>query len=811
MERIAQVCINLPTQTIHKVFSYHIPAEFAYVDVGWRVLVGFGSRRLEGFIVEVGEQADGSGDYEIKPIADVLDDEPWFDENMLQTAYWLSDYYLCSLAEAMRLFIPGKSGLTKEKGYRLADGLEAGQLIEQAAALSELHGQVAAYLSLNGFTGVNKLKRQFGAAVTVILAELYKRKWLLRMDDPKKKAQAKYETVVKPLLSEGELPAALGSLKNKPAQQRLLEELVSSGGMKLAALAVQGFTRDTATRLVKAGLAELDYVQVVRDSYQQDYARPASVQLTPEQHAALAAIQEPLAKQAYQTFLLHGITGSGKTEVYMEAAAAVRRAERQVIVLVPEIALTGQLVARFKARFGDDVVVVHSKLAIGERHDAWQRVKNGSAGIVIGARSAVFAPVRALGLVILDEEHEFTYKQEEAPRYHTRETAVFRAQTAGAVVLLGSATPSIESYYRAAAGQYKLLTMTKRIDGSTLPAVEVVDMRAELKAGRRSVISTSLQTLLTDTLAKREQAIILLNRRGHSTFVLCRECGYIVRCQRCSVSMVYHQTSNSLRCHYCQETQAAPDVCPSCLSRYIKYFGTGTQKLEQELSTLFPAARIIRMDQDSTSGKLAHDRILGAFAQGEYDILLGTQMVAKGHDIKNVTAVGIIAADAALNLPDFRSSERAFSLLTQAAGRAGRGEKSGRVVVQTYNPEHYAMTAGAAHDYQAFYTEEIAGRRMLGYPPFNDLIKLTVAGTDEAQTRRKAEEIAAWLRADLPKTAGAELIGPFTAPLAKINNVFRVAMLIKARQLPPVKAVLAARQLNSRSDVTIDVDPIQAL
>ena len=497
--------------------------------------------------------------------------------------------------------------------------------------------------------------------------------------------------------------------------------------------------------------------------------------------------------------------------MYIEAVAVARANQRQAIVLVPEIALTSQIVARFKARFCDDVVVMHSKLSTGERYDAWQRLRTKQAGIVIGARSAVFSPLPDLGIIIMDEEHEFTYKQEEAPRYHTRQVALTRARLAGGIVIMGSATPSVETYYQALQSEHTLLTMAKRIAGALLPEVTVVDMREELRQKRRSVISLPLLELLAETLERKEQAIILLNRRGYATFVMCRECGHIIRCQHCDISLVYHAVGNLLRCHYCQTVEKTPDICPKCSSRYIRFFGTGTQKLEENLAKSFPGIRIVRMDQDTTGGKMAYDRILDAFAKGEHDVLLGTQMVAKGHDVKNVTAVGIIAADSILNLPDFRAAERVFALLTQAAGRAGRGDKAGKVVVQTYNPEHYAVKAGANHDYTAFYQAEIGFRKGLCYPPYGQILKLTTQADEEGKARSQADKIIKKLKSMLQHNDTIEVIGPFPAPIAKIKDVFRMNIVIKAVNIAEVKPYLVDMGLTTRPDVIIDVDPISIM
>lgn len=807
MRRIAEVFINLPARSIAKSFSYAVPPTLDFINVGWRVLVPFGNRQAEGFVISV---AEGEGE-ELKHIISVVDTQPWFSSHMLAVAAWMSDYYLCSPAEAMRLFIPGKAGLKTGTMYRAAPAAKAGETATNfLAACSEVCREVYDDLSTSGPRTLAQLSGKYGDGVARILRRLSEYELVSAEPVVRRTAQTQYKTFWQLAVSRELAAAAQAELKRKPAQSRLIAALLEQEKLTAEDLRRLKISGSAVKNLLDSGIIAAGQIPLHRDSYAAIGGVAKKLTLSTDQEEALLGILPTIAEKEFRSFLLYGITGSGKTQIYIEAVAKVRQQGRQAVVLVPEIALTGQIITRFKEWFGDDVVVLHSKLSVGERYDTWQRLRDGTAGIVIGARSAVFAPVPDPGIFIIDEEHEFTYKQEESPHYHTREVALKRAELAGAAVVLGSATPAVETYYKAENGIHRLISMPSRIDGACLPAVTIVDMREELSSGRRSVISQPLRELLTATIERGEQAIILLNRRGYATFVICRECGHVMRCPHCAVSLVYHVSSGTLRCHYCQGTQSAPDVCPACASRYIKYFGTGTQKVEEELASLEPPARVIRMDQDTTGGKMSHDRILAAFAAGKYDILLGTQMVAKGHDIKNVTAVGIISADTALNLPDFRAAERSFTLLTQAAGRAGRGDRPGRVVVQTYNPDHYAVKAGANHDYLAFYQQEIAYRRELFYPPYSEVIKLTVQGNDEAKGRRHAEQIAAGLREKLSAAAGT-VVGPFPAPVAKISDVYRMHILIKATSLEETRSAIRALELTSRSDVVIDVDPLTVL
>ena len=477
---------------------------------------------------------------------------------------------------------------------------------------------------------------------------------------------------------------------------------------------------------------------------------------------------------------------------------------------MPEIALTGQVVSAFKAYFPQDIVVMHSRLSLAERNDAIIRVRRQEAGIVIGARSAIFTPVADAGLIIIDEEQDLSYKQDESPRYHARVVAEEMAKIHQAVLLLGSATPSLETYYRAKQGEFTLIDMPKRIGDMPLPVVKSVDMRQELRRGNRHIVSNALRELIEQTIAKKKQLIIMLNRRGFSTFVMCRSCGEVIKCKECGLPLVYHK-SGKLACHHCDISEKVPDVCPKCGSRYIKYFGSGTEKLEQELQEIVPSARVIRMDRDTTSRKFAHQDILNKFRQHEYDILLGTQMVAKGHDIPDVTAVGIISADSALNMPDFRASERTFMLITQTAGRAGRHSEQGKVIIQTYNPEHYAVTCGMAQDYEGFYEKELFMRQQMFYPPYSRLLKLLFQHEDENKAKANAEQLAADFERCFAGDDGQQLAGPAPAVIACLRGIYRYVLLIKTADIAKVQQFLREQKINLRNDIAIDIDPISTL
>jgi len=508
--------------------------------------------------------------------------------------------------------------------------------------------------------------------------------------------------------------------------------------------------------------------------------------------------------------LLHGVTGSGKTEVYLQAIALALASNLTGLLLVPEIGLTPQTVERVVARFGDRVAVLHSRLSVGEKLDEWERISRGEADVVVGPRSALFGPLDRIGLIVLDEEHDQAYKQEDGVRYHAREVAAELSRLTRAVLIAGSATPSLEAMAACERGEMTYFALSTRAGGRPLPHVELVDLREELRARRIGVLSRRLREVLADCLSRHEQAILLLNRRGYATFVICRECGHALRCPHCDVSLTYHQGQTALLCHYCGYSLPVPDVCPNCRGRYIRYFGLGTERLCEEISQLFPAARLARMDQDSTAHKGAHHEIYRALRAGEIDILVGTQMVAKGLDLPLVTLVGVVTADASLNRPDFRAAERTFQLLTQVAGRAGRGATPGRVILQTYNPGHYSLVCAAAHDYQGFYSQERQARLAAGYPPFAEIVRVGLTGPDERATWRAARELSARLRTCLQ----AEILGPTAALVKRVEDRYRFHLLVKAVSLAEIGPLLATEVTRFRDScrsarvaVVLDVNP----
>lgn len=802
--RRAEVFVNIPVKSIAKAYSYVVPDELAYIAAGWRVFVPFGGRRVEGFVVSVHEDSDTEQQsYVLKEIIAAVDEEAWFTPEMLETAYWIADFYLCSPAEAMRLFMPGKSGLKIAVEYEVVKGAKP--------SLTGAAREIFCCLHENGIMQLSTLRKLLPAIADESLAiveRLVQQKYVRKLYRAQKRDKARYENIVS--LARPLDEVMLARYRRRPAQRRLLEYLAAEGAATDAALREAGFSAAVFRAVLETGDVKSEKRRSLRDSYSGTAAGASGIALTAAQQAALSAVRPYIERREHRGFLLQGVTGSGKTQVYIEVAAAVRKAGRRVIVLVPEIALTSQIVLAFKGSFPEDIVVMHSQLSLAERNDAIFRVRRGEAGIVIGARSALFTPVEEVGLIILDEEQDMSYKQDEAPRYHARPIAEAMAKLHRAVLFLGSATPSLETSYRARSGELTLLSMPERIGARPMPHVECVDMREELRLGNRTIISARLRRLIEETMAKKEQLILMLNRRGFSTFVMCRSCGAAVKCSACGLPLVYHR-SGRLLCHHCDIEQAVPLLCPECASPYIKYFGSGTEKLEMELKSLVPEARVVRMDRDTTARKLAHQEILTMFREKKYDILLGTQMVAKGHDIPGVTAVGILSADSSLNMPDFRAAERCFMLITQTAGRAGRGDVPGQVVVQGYSPEHYAVQAALKQDYEAFYRQEIAIREQLFYPPFSRLVKLLVQHEEEEAARQEACRIQEEFLVAFAGGEGQQIIGPAPALISQFRGLHRFVLLIKTVDLAAARDFLRGEGLDKRNDVLIDVDPIMTM
>jgi len=844
----AQVALPLPS---HKLFTYKIPSHLeGRLDLGFRVLVPLQRGLLTGFVVGMTESTNIK---KTKEIIDLLDPYPFFSKEILELTRWVSEYYFCSWGESLKAVLPAeiqvKSELWVEKsndGFLMTDEecfiRHSSSIVRHQSSLSSRQKEVLKHLS-DQKRKLSWFKRKLGGKG--LYADLYdlERKGWVRMFSQlgKPRVGIKYEKIIRlknfnP--SSGGTPSeielfklAISALGRKaPKQAKCLELLLAEGGqlsLEKFNLAVNKNTQ-ALNALKKRGLIESDVIEKIRErDWGLDLPETTQILLNEEQKQIFGKIKAALESNTHSTFLLHGITGSGKTQVYIEAIREAMNLGKRALVLVPEISLTPQIISRFKANFGDLVGCLHSRLSLGERFDSWRKAKEGRFPIMVGARSAIFSPLENLGLIVVDEEHDSSYKQDDpAPRYNARDVAVRRGKQNKAVVILGSATPSLESYFNAQSGNYLLCQLEQRVEKRTLPEVKIVDLREERKKGNKDILSTTLSSLLKEKIEKNEQALLFLNRRGFSTFIKCRECGHIMRCSRCDITLTFHRTDFSMRCHYCGLTQKAPGFCPNCEGINFMYRGTGTQKMEEELKRNLPQAKVERMDLDTTSSKGSHRRILSDFGKKKFNVLLGTQMITKGLDFPEVTLVGVVSADLSLDLPDFRTKERTFQLLTQVAGRAGRGDLGGEVIVQTYYPDEWAIKLAAKHDFVTFYQNEIDQRKELGYPPFSHLILILFSGKNQNRVIHQAEKFCLLFEKMLVKenSKETEILGPAPAPLSRIKNQHRWQVVIKTRITNKVVDLLkeileegkdfsttSFRTKKGSCRITVNVDPVDML
>lgn len=812
----AEVSVNSPIAQ-RRAFSYTIPSALS-VDVGQAVWVPFGHKLLQGIVLELTLHPSVE---ETREITGVIEPHPLLSPPQVLLTRWLSEHYLSPLFDAVALMLPPgfeRKPLTFISVLSIPDGFDLSSLTPEQRHAFEL-------VQRQGKVSLKQLEKALGKKkVQTIISQLVRRELVVKSYElGRVRVKPKKLPYLCLAVEAGEARQEAGRLRErgKAIKQASLLEFLSQASQPVPLSEVRrGANCSTATvkAMVNRGLVELQQIEVKRQpiSYQ-GITLLGPLTLTDAQKSALQSIQSSLFQLAKgpvtpTVFLLHGVTGSGKTEIYLQALAEVIKLGKRGIVLVPEIALTPQTIERFASRFPHKVAVLHSKLSLGEQFDEWQRIRNGEVDVVIGSRSAIFAPQPDLGLIVIDEEHEWTYKQnDKSPRYHTRDVAIKLAGLTGAVVILGSATPDVETFYHAQRGDYHLLQLPERVtpsEGSPLPQVKVVDLRDELKAGNRSLFSRSLSQAIAKAVASGEQVILFLNRRGAASFVQCRSCGFVLRCKRCEVALNYHFVGGALVCHQCNYKMPVPQTCPRCLSRRIKFLGIGTQKLEQEAGYAFPGARLLRWDSDVTGGKYSHQEILSKFRAHEADILIGTQMIAKGLDLPLVTLVGVISADTSLNLPDFRAGERTFQLLSQVAGRAGRGILGGRVIIQTYSPEHYAIRAAAKHDYASFYDKEIAYRRQLHNPPFTRLAGLTYSHTNDILCQREAERMKCLLieERDSKGIADLGLIGPAPAFIRRLRGRFRWQLILRG-----AKPSAFLSQIPIPQGWTVDIDPVSLL
>ena len=819
------VILPLP---IDETYTYDVPADMADdAQVGSRVLVPFGPRRLTGLIVETGPPVDELDvDFTVKPLIDVLDDAPAFTGEMLRLTHWIADYYVCSWGEAAKAALPTGTNV-KSKRRITRTSAPAGDWADHDTA-----GPVLADLDDHPETTLTALRRRVAGRVSLALLRRLEADGLVditeTLSDPAISAKTEKHLRFAPAFQHAGAAQDLKQQLRGHKQQAVVETL--------AGLAAEGVTEprqadvmeraeaahSTIQSLIDKGMIEATEKEVHRSPLDDlpDPGDPPDHTLHPAQQAALNALMAAVDDRRYETFLLHGVTGSGKTEVYIAALKQVLAQGGTGIILVPEIALTPQTVQRFRAHFGDRIAVLHSQMSMGERYDAWRALRAGRYSIAIGPRSAVLAPLDNLGLIVVDEEHEHSYKQfDPSPRYHARDVAVMRAHMNDAVCVLGSATPSLESRMNAEWGKYTLLEMPERVPDSSgtaaeLPEVEIVDLTLERKKHQlEGALSKPLREAIQERLDRGEQTILLQNRRGYAPVIECEDCGWSPYCSDCDVTFTYHKSKRHLRCHYCGKTARLPRTCPSCGSAKLSQLGTGTQRVEEELAEVFPEAAVLRMDRDTTSRKNAHHDILHRFGEGRADILLGTQMVAKGLDFSRVTLVGVVNADTGLLLPDFRAEERTFQLLTQVAGRAGRADLRGDVLFQTRNPDAPAIQFAKEGDYDGFARSALADRRALRYPPFGHVAAVEFRGPDEGRAERLAEM---WTNALHTHAGEVDVLGPEAAFISRVKRQYRFRTILKARRHPPIQAALRRTQQAQGTPpngyhVSIDVDAVGLL
>ncbi|MDA1611071.1 primosomal protein N' [Bacillus cereus] len=796
--KFASVIVDVPARQTDRPFDYIIPKKWEdIVQTGMRVVVPFGPRKLQGFIIGIKNSVEVESK-KLKTIHEILDVTPVLNEELLKLGYWLTSETLCYMISAFQVMLPTAIKATYKKRLQLRKQEEVAPellfLFQEKEAIDWEAIETQPHL-------YHTIQQEIKHGTIEVVYQV------------KDKVQKKKQRVVQPELPEDKLELTAFELKSKKQQDVLYYFVENYKSVPLKVITEELQITDAPIKaLVKKGLISEKYVEVYRNPYDDDdFEQTKPFPLTEEQKQVITPILSSITNETYNPFLLYGVTGSGKTEVYLQSIAAVLEKGKEAIVLVPEIALTPQMVDRFKGRFGSQVAVLHSALSVGEKYDEWRKILRKEVKVVVGARSAVFAPFENLGIIIIDEEHESSYKQEDNPRYHARDVAVWRGQYHKCPIVLGSATPTLESFARAKKGVYELLTMEKRMNEQALPTVEIVDMREELRDGNRSMFSKALHEKIADRLEKKEQMVLFLNRRGHSTFVMCRDCGYVVQCPHCDISLTYHKMNHRLKCHYCSYEENMPTACPACQSTYIRFFGTGTQKVEEEITKLFPEARVIRMDVDTTSRKGMHEKLLKAFGEEKADILLGTQMIAKGLDFPKVTLVGVLTADTMLHLPDFRASEKTYQLLTQVSGRAGRHELPGEVIIQTYTPEHYSIELAKNQQYDVFFDQEMQMRRTRQYPPYYYVVLVTVSHPELLKAVQVTEKIVGHLRSHCSQQT--MVLGPVASAIPRIKDRYRYQCMIKYKREPNLKNVLKMvnehyqAEMQKELQISIDFNP----
>jgi primosomal protein N' (replication factor Y) len=796
--------VSLPVP-LDQAFTYSLPETLRHrVMPGCRVLVPFGSRTVTGIVLQTHSDPPAAP---VRETLRLLDEEPALGQDLLNLGRWISEYYCCPLGETLRAMTPLSADIRKSKVYSLTSaGHDVARQLHLSGAEDDGTSRLLRLLDARPLS-ISYLAKKVDKASTILRA--LEKKGFVAVDeraderDPLRASASRLRVEFRSRTEE-KLPKTerelLAYLELHPGLHNLaeLERSVSKASAAARALGRRGL------------------VELIPEPVNIGFGPPrAPHALNAHQQAAFTAIEAALQGNRFQPFLLEGVTGSGKTEVYLRAIEAALERGKSALMLVPEIGLTPAVAGQFHHRFGERVAILHSAFLDSERAQQWRRIRSGDASVVVATRSGVFAPLRNLGLIVVDEEHDHSYKQQETPRYHGRDVAVVRARDAGAVIVLGSATPSLETRYNAEKGKYRRLELPERIEQRPLPRVELIDMRQEfLETRKQNTFSRALIGAVEQRLANGEQTMLLLNRRGFASFVTCRACGERVECVNCSVTLTYHRRDRRMLCHYCNYSARVPDRCPKCDSEFMQFLGTGSERVEEELHAAFPRGRVARLDRDTVRGKRDYETILAGFRDGAYDMLVGTQMIAKGHDIPNVTLVGIVNADVGLGLPDFRAAERTFQLLTQAAGRAGRGNTPGIVLIQTLNPDHYAIRCAAAQNYEMFYSKEIEFRRLMWYPPFGALANVVVRSVKEEEALTRSGALGRLLN---PAPEGIKVLGPAPAAMARLKTEYRYQMLLKSPTRKRLNEVLqnlrrfAASERWNPTSLLIDVDPMTLL
>lgn len=798
---IAHVVVDVPTMQTDKGFDYSIPAEYReLIEPGMRVQVPFGVRTVMGYVLAIQKGTDFAG--ELKPISGLMDDEPVLSAELLALGQHMASNLFCFLVECYHTMLPNLLKVNYEKYFLPTEQLS---FINRELYFNQRHEiswqQAESEKNLDSLID---LKRR--GEVTIDY----------RVEDRK---HYKMEKWIQPLLDWEALEQQRAQVsKRAKKQMALLEVLQLLDGKKVSAKYLKEeyqFELSTLRKGAEKGWLVIYEQQVKRNPFVETaFAKTAAKALLPQQQIAFDQVKTAMDNQQAATFLLQGVTGSGKTEVYLHLIQQALLEDKTALLLVPEISLTPQMITHLKGRFGELVAVLHSRLSVGEHFDEWRKLKAGTARIAVGARSSIFAPLTDIGIIILDEEHETTYKQNDSPRYHAREVAKWRAEYHNCPVVLGSATPSLESRARAQNGVYQLLEMSTRTNRQPLPEVTLVDMRQEYRQKNYHQFSRLLKKQMDVTLAKGQQVALMLNRRGFANYMMCRDCGYVFGCPNCDVSLTYHYQDKSLKCHYCGHETHLPQSCPHCHGKHIADFGTGTERVEAEIHELFPDKTVVRMDIDTTRKKGSHAKILKQIEDGTADILLGTQMIAKGLDFQNITLVGVINADTSLYLPDFRAAERTFQLITQVSGRAGRGDLAGQVIVQSFNPEHYSLQLAQRHDYNQFYQTEMQFRKMNHYSPYYYTIRFVISSIDEKTALQSATKVAGYLKEAQVTQGMTKIIGPSKSAIARIKNRYYFQILYQYRQRLEIQTVLDQIQQQAQKwskdhiYIAIDVEPL---